>query len=277
MTTTEIITALNQAEGVPYKAILAAIENRKEMTPALLALAKNFAENYTKLEEKGPDALIALALLAQFRETEVFESLLKLGHLTQEQADDFMADFADDFTSLFVSTYNGNFTGLTSVIEDTHAYVWFRVAALNSLLGLFAIGKLTRAELISYYRKLLASGCIEDENFTTRLVEDIFSFYPKELENEVKELIKQDKVNQLFVNEESIDEALKTTEEEHLQDELYSNSTIFPLYNAFTFIEELYEEEMTEEELEDFMATLEGDEEDEEEEEGCCSSDDECC
>ena len=275
MNTVEIITAFNQHDQIPYKAILSAIEHKQEVTPALLAFFKNSVKNYKAEREEGPAFLISLALLAQFREKAAFDDLISLINLPEEHVEELLGLFSDELPTFIVSLYNGDLAPIKAIIENTTLSVTVRGAALNSLLGLFAIEKLSREELITYYRSLLASSFIEDEDFVSILIEDIYSLYPKELHTELITLLTVKEECSLFVTKESVEELLNEySQEDHLEAEIYSNIGILPVYNAIPLIENLYEGDMDEENLEDFMSTLEIDDE----EESCCQdSDKDCC
>ncbi len=275
MNTVEIITAFNQHDQIPYKAILSAIEHKEEITPALLAFFKNSIKNYKAEREEGPAFLISLALLAQFREKAAFDDLISLISLPEEHVEELLGLFSDELPTFIVSLYNGDLAAIKALIENTKISVTVRGAALNSLLGLFAIEKMSREELIAYHRSLLTSSFIEDEDFLSMLIDDIYALYPKELHAELIALLTKKEDCSLFVTKESVEELLNEySQEDHLEAEIYSNIGILPVYNAIPLIENLYEGEMDEENLEDFMSTLEIDEE----EDSCCQdSDKDCC
>ncbi|HAT8938783.1 TPA: DUF1186 domain-containing protein [Legionella pneumophila subsp. pneumophila] len=89
---------------------------------------------------------------------------------------------------------------LKKLIDNPNLNEWSRNAALKSLLGLVALDKLKRDELIDYIRMLFHSSLADDEDFLTRLVETASDIYPEELMQEINKAFEENKVDTFCVD-----------------------------------------------------------------------------
>ncbi|CAH16590.1 hypothetical protein lpl2350 [Legionella pneumophila str. Lens] len=89
---------------------------------------------------------------------------------------------------------------MKKLIDNPNLNEWSRNAALKSLLGLVALDKLKRDELIDYIRMLFHSSLADDEDFLTRLVETASDIYPEELMQEINKAFEENKVDTFCVD-----------------------------------------------------------------------------
>lgn len=247
MNNQQILEAFNQEFPVPTDAITSAIDRQAEITPILLDLIKDIAaqkDNFLNYENK--DNAIALFLLAQFREQQAFPYIMQLANLPEDAGEDFWGDLTTEhLTSFIVSTYNGDLQSIKNLIENRDAYVWSRISALNSLLGLFATQQLSRDEIIAYYRTIFASDWLksDDDFFIDFFAYDVYKFYPQELYTQLVYLFDEGLADDcIFGGKEAIDDVLKLGMDACLKKYVYDDKYHLPITNLFDNVGRLYRE-----------------------------------
>lgn len=206
----------------PSEAVNAALEQQEAITPHLLTILERTVSNYQSIELDRMDHVFALYLLSKFREKKALPHILALAALPGQWPEDLLGDCITEGLSRFiVSTFNEDLSLIKQVIEDETLNEWSRNAALNSLLGLVAIQKLQREDVIEYLRTLFHSPLVEDEGFATHLVRAASDLYPEELLQEINQLFEQDKVNQWVIVREVIEDILEEGKEQCLKEYVY--------------------------------------------------------
>lgn len=245
MEVSHILESLNQPFPVPTQAIRAALAQKEEVVPVLLDRLKVLVDDPEGAPIDKVGDLVVLYLLAQHKEKRAFSYIMQLANLPEEWTELFFGDVkTEGLPSFIVSTYDGNLALIKDLIENESANVYCRVAALNSLLGLYVINQLSRDEIIEYYRYLLKTHLIENECFATMLVDDILSFYPQELYKEVIDLIDKELVDTWYCGDkEAVDEKLALGMERCIEEEIRNDRYISPITDTETEVAWLYREE----------------------------------
>jgi hypothetical protein len=245
----QIIAALNQKNIVPEVAINTAIAYKEEIIPALLLVVKNTAENFQKLDSDDSDYITAMYILAKLREPQACQYIIKLASLYRDWPEKLLGDvITEGVTRLIVSTYDGNLQAIKNLIEHTHANIWCRGAASDSLLGLFAIGKLSREEIINYYRKLLHSPLVEDGEFAVHLLKNICDIYPRELYDDAMLLFDRSDIDEFYISKKNFQEALDMGLDACLKRDIYEYQFYLPIDDVIKEVSWLYRPEEDEEE-----------------------------
>ena len=240
-TISQILVALNQKNKVPEAAINAAIAYKEEITPALLALVKYVTENYQKLRGDDCDYITAMYILAKLREPQACKYIIKLASLHRDWPEKLLGDVINEgVASLIVSTYDGNLQAIKNLIEHTHAHIYSRSAALNSLLGLCAVGKLSREEVVNYHRSLLHSPLIEDDEFAMFLLKDICDLYPSELYDDAMAVFDKADIDEWYISKENFQEYLDMGLDACLQKHIYTHKYYLPIDNVVEEVSWLY-------------------------------------
>ena len=125
MTISEILKELEPYTGhFPKAAMRAAIEQREAITPELLRVLENAAENPVKIAAQQGYLLhvFALYLLAQFREKRAYPLIVKMFSAPGETPFDLAGDTVTEaLHRIFGSVYDGNPLPLQALVEDdTH-------------------------------------------------------------------------------------------------------------------------------------------------------------
>ena len=168
----EISEILNQFElfngKFPREAVEAAITRKEEITPELLRVLEEIADQdrarQLAAEHDYMAHLYAMFLLAQFREARAYPLVVKISMLPSDLLDLLFGDFiTEHLGSVLASVCDGDMTGIQSIIEDPDADEWVRGAALASLETLVAAGMKTREEVLGYFAELFR-GRLTDRN-----------------------------------------------------------------------------------------------------------------
>lgn len=100
--------------------------------------------------------IYAIFLLAQFREPRAYPLLVEFFSAPDEDYEYIFGDMlTEDLPQILASVYDGNDAPLHALMENQAAYEFSRVAGLNALLHLVAMGSKTREEVLAYIDELL--------------------------------------------------------------------------------------------------------------------------
>jgi|GEM_PF-6552350 len=253
----EVLDTLNQRNTVPENLINSIIEKKedeseeeykakhKDFTTLFLNVIEHMVDNFQTAEiEYRHNHITMLFILAKFREQKAFPYIIKIASLYRDWPEKFLGDMRNEgLARLLVSTYNGDLQALKNIIENQHMDVWCRIACLNSMRGLFAIGILTREELLSYYSYLLQTDLIGDSEFVLFLVRNINSMYPAELFDKVEPLFEKEYFDTSFIDKKYIEKTLALGLDECLKQNVYSDKYILPVDNVAEDVAWLYLQE----------------------------------
>ena len=230
----EILNAFTMPAGkFPTEALCAALEQQETITPHLLSILENVITDYESLDFDRMDYIFALYLLAKFREKRAFALILAIAALPDEWPEVLLGDCITEALPRFiVSTFDNDVLAIKRVVEHAEVNHWSRVAALRSLLGLVAIQKLPREELVEYIHSLFQSPLAEDGEFVTDLVNIASDLYPEELLNEINAAFDSEKVDRQVVDKKWIQEVLAQGKEQCLSIHVYNARFHSPIDNV---------------------------------------------
>jgi hypothetical protein len=244
LTIPHIISSLKQKHFLPKAAIDAALAQGKKIVPALLELLKDAVENFQRIDADDNSYITVMYILAKMREPQACRYIIRMASLYRDWPEKLLGDvLIDDGASLIVSTYDGNLQAIKNLIEHTHAYIYSRTAALESLIGLFAIGTLSREEVIDYYRTLLRSPLVEDYEFAMHLLDAVYDLYPRELWDDVMAVYDNSVFDPWATSKEEFRETLEGGMEACLKENIYTNKFYLPIDDVVKEIASLYVDE----------------------------------
>lgn len=145
-------------EIYPTEAIKEAVKAEKEITPLLLKELDRILVDPKTTSQDSDNMLhmYALFLLAQFREKRAFPKIIELISLPESEVEAFLGDVVtEELPSILYSTYDGNISLLKRIIEDEHAYIYVRSAALDVYGKLWSDGLIEKEELVNYLKTLI--------------------------------------------------------------------------------------------------------------------------
>lgn len=227
----EILNHFNNPKGqFPKEALKSALNQQEIITPYLLNILKNIIAYHDSIKMGQMDYIFSLYVLSKFREKEAFPYIIAIASLPGELPEYLLSECITEALARFiVSTFNGDLFSIKALIENPELNKWSRKAALYSLVGLFAIDKLKREELIDYLRFLFNSPLADDEEFTTRLVNVASDIYPEELMDEINQAFNKNKVDIHHVDKKWIAKTIGKGKEECLLRYVYNNNFHLPI------------------------------------------------
>ena len=157
----EILAELKDYNGVfPKAAVEAAVLEKEAITPHLLrALDESVHWDPNVSNKHWHLPTYALFLLAQFRETRAYPSVVAICKMQHEALDRLLGDvLTEGLDRILASVFDGDPALLKSVIENSDADEYARSAALSALAILAMENAFPRAALIAYLGELLRGG-----------------------------------------------------------------------------------------------------------------------
>ena len=181
-----------------------AIDHQDEVTPLLLRAFDDFAENPEHYDVTEGNFLpaVALALLAQFRETAAFPIFLNIAKdysSDQPFYDDLIFSTDDEeFGRILASLSGGNIDTLKSMVLDDGLNGTMRGFALDALMACYFEGDLERSDFVSFLSGLYTSFTSlekgsDDYSFLWSVLFKVsLTIHPGDLMNETREMCKDD-------------------------------------------------------------------------------------
>jgi hypothetical protein len=205
----------------PADAVRAAIEQRETMTPVLLSALQKVAEDPEEMERE-PNLMLptyAMFLLAQFREQAAYPLLAKFfstpGDLCLDTTGDLVTEYLD---RILASVCHNDVEPVKRMVEDPAVNEYVRSACLRTLTILVLEEKLSRAQVIDYFRSLFHGKLEREPDFIwSALVVACCDLYPEELVHDIEQAYDDGLVDSFHIRIESVRDALAEGQEEVLQ------------------------------------------------------------
>ena len=209
MTKQEVLDSLrNFSSDFPKRAIKEVQANRLEYTSDLLESLDYVYKNAYELSERGSEYYLhmyAMFLLAEFREKKAFPYLTKLLTLPEDFLDIFMGDtLTEDFCRVLLSTYDDeNIHLLSDIIENQELYEFARKSAVKAYGLLYAEGRVTQEDYISYLRSLIYSKLPADrfDPIFTAIADSIIDVNLLQMIPDVRFLYDNEKIDTSIIGE----------------------------------------------------------------------------
>jgi len=210
LTVPEILKALELNTGrFPRRAVQEAIEQRDAITPELLRVLEDVAENPAAFAERDDYMLhlFAMYLLAQFREKRAYRPLVRIFSAPGDIPDQLAGDtVTEDLNQIFGSVYDGDTEPLQRLVEDDSVNEYVRSAAIGTFIVLANSGQMTREEVAGYYRTLFEGKLKREPNHAwNSLVSAVADLPAPELLEHVRRSYGDDLVERMFATLEDIE------------------------------------------------------------------------
>ena len=188
----------------PSEAVKYAMENKEEAIPELLEILEYTLSDVERLS-KDVDYLIqfpVIYMLAYFRETRAYDSIVRIASLPDEQAYDLLGDtITDDFGRILASVCDGNIEPIKEIIEDPSLDEYIRDQALGSLLILLNNRMVSREQLVFYFKELFNGKLEVDYSSIWDSLPRICSLiHPKGLEDDIRKAVADGKVMKIIAD-----------------------------------------------------------------------------
>jgi hypothetical protein len=234
-------------DGYPVEAVKYSLLNKEKAVPELLEILEYTLNNVENLS-KDPKYLIhipAIYLLAYFRETSAYESIIRIAMLPDEQIYDLLGDIViDGFKNILASVCDGNIESIKAIIEDASLDEYVRTEALEALLTLLNYGVVSREELLFYFKELFNGKLDVDYSAVWDELPRLCSMiHPFGLKGDIEKAVAEGKVMEIIADLDFMEKQLKRPVKEVLgelkQDGNYSFISEEDVYSLESWIEEL--------------------------------------
>lgn len=222
MTVQEIITEITYIQRkFPIQAVAEAVRQREEITPELLRIIE---DAIIKFEEIAYDSkyirhIIAIYLLAQFREKRAYPIIVNLVSAEWELVDMALGDvITEGLGRILASVCDGDIDLICAMIENEKLNEYVRSAGLDALVTLVAQGVKTREEIMAYFLSLF-QGKLERElsNVWNGLISCCCDIYPIEAITEIYRAYDDNLIDEYYIRPENVERYLKTDKTEKLR------------------------------------------------------------
>lgn len=165
MTLDEIRDALETADGLPARALAAAVTQAAALAPEIIVLAHKAADGVYLMPRQENLLFFGLHALAAARETSAYPSLVALLRLPEEKIDHLIGDTATDMaTKTLLALYDGDPEPLFAAAEDTKADGSARWGVFQALARLTWEGRIPRERMIDLLDRFERKGMAEPDN-----------------------------------------------------------------------------------------------------------------
>jgi hypothetical protein len=158
LTIDDVIRNFGDAGHVlPRASMQWALDNWVLAAPRFIELLSRYADGTDRREQTENALVIAVHLLGEKAETAAFASLCRLLR-DQSGAEQVFGDaVTTTLPRVLISTYDGAFATLASLIEDAGADEFVRDAAMQAMAYLTRTGRIPKGETHAYLRHLLTA------------------------------------------------------------------------------------------------------------------------
>ena len=219
----DILEDLSIFDGV-YKreSVDAAIENKDEIIPLLI---DTLEEVLSSPEEyaNNPDYFLptyAVMLLGHFREAKAHTPIIRLLELPEDTTDDLLGELVhEDIPTILFRTSGGSFEEIKSVVLNRSAWIYSRIAALESMVLAVLEGVLDRDETLEFISSLYwdkKDGFPYE--FWTSFVRCVYDLYPLELLDTVKNIYSEELIDLFSIHLKDLETALEQDKKAFLEE-----------------------------------------------------------
>ena len=214
----------------PAEAAKYALLHKEEVVSELLEILEYTLSDVDNLS-KDSSYLVhfpAIYILAYFRETRAYESIVKIASLPDEQIFDLLGDtVTEDFKNILASVCDGNIEPIKGIIENSSLDEYVRTEALESLLILLNHGVVSREQLVFYFKELFNGKLEVDYSCVWDTLPRCCSLiHPAGLKDDIEKAVADGKVMEIIADVDFMNRQLKRSVKEVLdelkKDEDYS-------------------------------------------------------
>lgn len=227
----EILKGLESETGeFPRRALEAAVSCPSEITPRLLGIIEEAVAEPNKIlqKERYIAHILAMYLLAQFREKKAYPIIIRFFSLPGKVSMDITGDFVTEDLCRVLASVAGTDTGpITRLIEEPAITEWIRSAALRALTIMAVVGEVSRDEVKEYFRELFNGKLERDgpsypEDVWNNLVSGCLDLHATELHEHIEEAYREGLVNDFFISMDDVDRELGEEKRKSLNSRRYS-------------------------------------------------------
>ncbi len=230
----QLKTHLRQPYPEYHHQIIEQILSQKQFViPQLLEMVEQFT-TYPPRNE-GLEGIIALFILAKFKETRAFPLVVKLCSLPYNAVEELLGSIKSEcLNSIIASTFNGDCDILYSLVTNQHLSEHARYSALEAHIILYKYDLLSREQLLNVLNKLFDELFYDFSLVPNVLVSASCNVYAVELYPQIKRYFEHSIIDFDFIDPETVNETFAGQYDKVLYD--LQNS------HRYVFVEDLYKE-----------------------------------
>jgi hypothetical protein len=218
MTVEEILDELRyHGDGTfPRTALQQAVAKKEEITPELLRIIEEAAEDPEDLSKGYVAHTYAMFLLAQFREERAYPLIVDFVSTPGEVVMDLCGDTVTEDLGRILASVSGGDPGLMkSLVEDEEVHEYVRSAALTSLVSLVVCGRFSRQEVMDYLHRLFQMDIPREKPIVwSAIVSAALDLYPEgQVYEDIQEACADGRVRPSFVGLEDVERTLSRGKE----------------------------------------------------------------
>jgi hypothetical protein len=203
-------------------AVDAAIAQREEITPHLIAVLENVLEQPEKFADKDDDYyahIYAFMLLGHFCETRAHDVIVDLFSLPDKLPSNLFSDIVTgDLPIVLLRTCGTSTERIKDLILDKNAYEYCRGSALQALSYTLLENYISREEIVSFYGELFSPEYASPESaFHDILATCVCDIYPEELMTTIERSYEEELIWPGYIGKENFTEVLKESKEKQLE------------------------------------------------------------
>jgi hypothetical protein len=194
----------------PSAEVADAIAHKDEITPHLLDILKQAAEDPEVFNADDDICvhLFALFLLAKFREQRAWPLILKIIS-APDGGEELLGDvITEGLSAIIASVCGDDLSNVKALIENPATDEWVRSSALDALVRLVAVGRLSRDEAMQYFAHLYNTLEREPGEIWDALGNSSLDLCPKEVLDELQTAYDEELIDENSFGQDEIEEAL---------------------------------------------------------------------
>lgn len=197
-------------DSFPTELAAEAVARREEIIPELLNILDDIECHPERWLDNGRIVHIyAFYMLALFRETRAYATLIRLFSRPGEFADDLAGDIvSQDLGPILASVCGGDIGPIKTLIENAEVDEWVRSAALAALVSLVIAGVRERDEIVHYFLHLFRTLKREPNEIWNSLAFSCVDLWPSEVVQELRLAYDDDLVSEDCIDWVEIEDTL---------------------------------------------------------------------
>lgn len=198
----------------PRHAIEHAVRQRDGIIPELLGLVENVLDDSVRIIAEEPDYIghvVALYLLAQFRETRAYPLMVRMARFPGRMLHALVGELmAEDFGRVLASVYGNDITRITTLIESDDVNDRARGNAIEALKLLVATSDKPRDDIMAYYKTLFEGGLERRPSYAwNTLIACATRLHPEELYDHIVAAYHEGLVQNFFMTPDDVAKVLR--------------------------------------------------------------------
>jgi hypothetical protein len=217
----ELRNHFDQSPSVYPREIVERIVQQKDyVTPKLLELLEKFATHTSRHLSKTEEqcGIIALFVLAEFRESKAFPLVLHLCKLPSDTIEFYLGDMiSESIPEHLATTYNGDLKSICDIVTNLYYSRLARASVLRTIVMLYKHNIISRKEIVTVFASFFDALYDDFTYVPSALVSCCCDIHATELLGQINEYVTNNIVEFDYIDPEFIAERLSLSRKEALE------------------------------------------------------------